>query len=898
MAPLHAHAAATVTWQGGGGNSLWSNPANWLGGAAPQSGDTAVFPAGAADLAPSDDINGLSLSALVIGAGGYTLGGSALTLSSLSTDTPFTAGTSTVAQTVTLPGGALAATIGGGAEVDLSSVAGSGHIEKNGAGRLVLGAVSYSDDAPDLVEQGVATVPTSTTAASQGNSFVVSAGAELDDVSRTGWVPQALTLAGTGAGGGGAFVCTSAAGECPLTGAITISTDTTLAVAGESLAKISGPISLSAGSLTLDADDPAQTGRPTWAVDISGAVSGPGGLIESGNRLAVLESSQATYTGTTTVRGGNLDIERPVMSSAVTVSSGVLRGPGPAGALLVGAGATVWPESQFDGDPASETVEGDATFEPGSAFMPCMSFGCARGDGARGTADELIVSGHATLAGILSLQGTWANGTMGATYTVLSAAGGVSGSFDNAPGGGDIRAASGAVYRVDYTATTVTVTRVPADEVSTQPQLTGSDGTTWMPLLPAGISTSPLPPTALGVIPTVPMEVSLNTSVWTDTAGYNQDVGIMMSDNGAAPSLIGWREAGGVGASYAPTTVQLQIPLMAVPGHAYVFSAVWKTNRNAPGVTIHAGAGPIDGAFSPTALALLGPDLFESPFLAPPAETVSTEQASFTGSDGLGWQLLPGMQQTFTATRTDKVGLDAEADLWTATAGYNQDLGIFIQDNGSPAQLLSWKEAAGAATYSPTPVTVHAILQAQGGHGYVITLRWKTNRNAPRVTIHAGAGPIDGTFSPTRLTVSETTPDVAVITTQPTLQSSDGATWQPIPGGPSSSLTANNLQNVATVDASADLFTDTPGYNQDLAIMVSVDGAAPVVLDWQESPGAFRFAPKATFVRVQCPVLSGHTYVFSLAWKTNRNAPGVTIHAGAGPINGSYSPTTLTVEAA
>ncbi|NCB31799.1 MAG: hypothetical protein EOM66_10385, partial [Clostridia bacterium] len=35
--------AATITWQGGGGNGNWGTTANWTGGVSPASGDTAVF---------------------------------------------------------------------------------------------------------------------------------------------------------------------------------------------------------------------------------------------------------------------------------------------------------------------------------------------------------------------------------------------------------------------------------------------------------------------------------------------------------------------------------------------------------------------------------------------------------------------------------------------------------------------------------------------------------------------------------------------------------------------------------------------------------------------------------------------------------------------------------------
>jgi hypothetical protein len=38
----------------------------------------------------------------------------------------------------------------------------------------------------------------------------------------------------------------------------------------------------------------------------------------------------------------------------------------------------------------------------------------------------------------------------------------------------------------------------------------------------------------------------------------------------------------------------------------------------------------------------------------------------------------------------------------------------------------------------------------------------------------------------------------------------------------------------------------------------------------------------------------GHTYVFSLAWKTNIPASRATIYAGAGPIGSAFSPTRLT----
>src|SRR5687768_808996 len=38
-------APALITWSGGGVNDLWSNGANWAGGAAPADGDDVIIPA-------------------------------------------------------------------------------------------------------------------------------------------------------------------------------------------------------------------------------------------------------------------------------------------------------------------------------------------------------------------------------------------------------------------------------------------------------------------------------------------------------------------------------------------------------------------------------------------------------------------------------------------------------------------------------------------------------------------------------------------------------------------------------------------------------------------------------------------------------------------------------------
>jgi hypothetical protein len=95
--------------------------------------------------------------------------------------------------------------------------------------------------------------------------------------------------------------------------------------------------------------------------------------------------------------------------------------------------------------------------------------------------------------------------------------------------------------------------------------------------------------------------------------------------------------------------------------------------------------------------------------------------------------------------------LSGNADLWTATAGYNQDLGIFVSIGGAPDELVAWKESGGFnGTFSPNAAFVQSPLLMSASTSYRFSLKWKTNRSAPGVTIYMGAG--SGPYSHTRLT--------------------------------------------------------------------------------------------------------------------------------------------------
>jgi hypothetical protein len=282
----------------------------------------------------------------------------------------------------------------------------------------------------------------------------------------------------------------------------------------------------------------------------------------------------------------------------------------------------------------------------------------------------------------------------------------------------------------------------------------------------------------------------------------------------------------------------------------------------------------------------------------------STLQYRLTGSNGSNWIVMDSTRLALTVKPTSNVRaiLDANADLWTANAGVNQDLGIFVNVNGGAATLVAWKESGGkAGTFSPNAAFVHAVMDLTAQTTYDFRIRWKSNIPASGATIFAGAG-AGPVFSPTRLTVrtveSGSTALTKVSTKQYSLSTSQS--WTPmdssVPAGLFVDIPAT-AGAVAIIHANADLWTANPGFNQDLGIFVTPTGGSETLKAWKESGGrSGTFSPNAAFAQT---VLSSATVAsgarVTLKWKSNVQASGGTIYAGAG-LGPAYSPTRLTVE--
>jgi len=159
-------------------------------------------------------------------------------------------------------------------------------------------------------------------------------------------------------------------------------------------------------------------GSDGQSTTVSGRITGAGGsLVKTGNGTLTL-SGNNTYTGTTTIYDGKLVVDGSLASSLVSVNGGVLGGSGQVGDVAVNAGGTIAPGNSI----GTLTVNGNLTFASGSYYQVEVN--------AAGQGDRINVSGLATINGgtvqVLAENGNYSEST---SYSILTASGGVSGTF-------------------------------------------------------------------------------------------------------------------------------------------------------------------------------------------------------------------------------------------------------------------------------------------------------------------------------------------------------------------------------------------------------------------------------------------------------------------------------------
>jgi subtilase-type serine protease len=211
--------------------------------------------------------------------------------------------------------------------------------------------------------------------------------------------------------------------------------------AGTASAFVSGTVyAVNAGRLDLNDFDLSMSslsgrggildlGKASLSVDqannssFAGVIEGTGGLVKTGKGILVL-NGQNTYAGLTQVNGGGMVIgddghADARLAGSVSVTAGAtLAGRGSIGGLVVANGASVAPGNSI----GTLSVTGNLTLAAGSVYELEID--------PSGASDRLVASGTATIGGAaVNLTKASGNYEPGRRYTILTADGGVTGSF-------------------------------------------------------------------------------------------------------------------------------------------------------------------------------------------------------------------------------------------------------------------------------------------------------------------------------------------------------------------------------------------------------------------------------------------------------------------------------------
>lgn len=439
-------APSTRTWDGGGANNLWTNPANWLGDVAPIPGDILVFPAVASQYNTLNDFpEATAFEKYLLSGAGYRLNGNHVFLQKGITQA--VPGSNEVQQRITLgqdqtwqvasggelsvAGAALPSLVLGGRTLTFAGngniridhqIDGLGALIKQDTGELVLTA-NNSFQGPVEILGGVLSALHAQALGPGVSSTRVFPNAELKlDALGGVWATEPLLLGGH--------------------------------LRVRSGLEWNGPVSLIDSSATISV--------ATSTFKITSNIAGAFALTKGGDGELWLTANNS-YAGPTAVTAGVLRIDGDQGAQTVNLASGT---------HLAGFGTV-------------NKIGGSGALAPGwfnlpgilSALGPVQFQGLKidiKGPAVGSEYDRLAVSGDVTLSGPLVLQGTHVP-AYGEVFTVIGNEGihAVSGTFSNVSPSGTI-VFNGALLEVDYTAGSqgldVSLTRVhpPAPSLTSE----------------------------------------------------------------------------------------------------------------------------------------------------------------------------------------------------------------------------------------------------------------------------------------------------------------------------------------------------------------------------------------------------------------------------------------------
>jgi len=217
----------------------------------------------------------------------------------------------------------------------------------------------------------------------------------------------------SGAIGGTGSVTQAGTGTVVLTGnnsyrgGTTISSGTLQLGQGGTSGSIAGDV-VDNGTLAFDRSDTLVYG---------GRISGAGNVQQIGSGTIDLTGDSSAFSGTATVSNGTLSVDGS-LGGTVWVGGGTLAGTGSVGTTTIASGGTIAP----DHSPGTLHVNGDLTFDAGSIYRVDIT--------PNQSGDLIAASGKAIVNGgtvfAVKAGGIY---TPGSQWTIISARGGVDGTF-------------------------------------------------------------------------------------------------------------------------------------------------------------------------------------------------------------------------------------------------------------------------------------------------------------------------------------------------------------------------------------------------------------------------------------------------------------------------------------
>ncbi|HTK01488.1 MAG TPA: autotransporter domain-containing protein, partial [Bordetella sp.] len=360
-----------------------------LNGANTYTGTTSIA---GGTLAVSDDGN------LGNAANGIVLQGGALRI----TGTSYTATNRALSLQ---PGGAIDIADASNTFTWQSAITGSGALEKRGAGTLVLTAANTYGGGT-LVSGGTLRVGDGATNGSITGDVNIGSNATLA-FDRTDAVAFGGAISGAGA------LQKLGAGTLTLTGANTYSGGTTInaGMLVGSASSLQGNIANNAALVFDQAADGAYTG----------VLSGNGSVAKQGAGTLTLSGDSGAFAGSTQLSAGGLQVDGSLGGQLTAMAGTTLSGSGTVGDTIIGSNATLSPGSAAT-PIGTLNVKGNLTFAPGSIYKVDTTIA--------GAHDSVHATGTANLAGSVVDIGENGSYSASTSYTILTADGGVHGTFD------------------------------------------------------------------------------------------------------------------------------------------------------------------------------------------------------------------------------------------------------------------------------------------------------------------------------------------------------------------------------------------------------------------------------------------------------------------------------------